>query len=113
VTLGIDGSEGNLWSSYFSLSQADIFNYLINDNSDILVSDSSYPNNFLWDWNGWHWNGYESGLEITDSSILFDFSQASDNGTIDLTTQNIPEPVTIILLGTGGVFVLWRKRGEE
>ena len=104
VTLGIDALEGDPWSSYFSSSEAIIFNHLLNDNPGNLPS-------FGESWNGWYFS-ISDGLEITASSVLFDFSTASNNGQISFESQIVPEPVTIVLLGAGGPFVLYRRRNE-
>ncbi len=105
VNLGITASEGDPWSSYFSSSEASIFTHLLDDN----------PDNIPWftgGLDGWHFGGVTGGLEITDSSVLFDFSTASNNGEISFESQIVPEPVTIVLLGAGGLFVLYRRRKE-
>jgi hypothetical protein len=106
ITLGIDASEGDSWSSYFSPSEADIFTHLLNDNPGNLPS-------FNWSWDGWYFSGYSGGIEITGSSTLFDFSVASNNGQINFESEIVPEPITIVLLGTGGFFVLRRRRDND
>ncbi len=104
VTLGINGTEGDSWSSYFSVSEETVFNYLLNDDVESLPSHWA-------SWNGWHVD-YDCWLETAGTSILFDFSQASSNGEIYLESQIVPEPTTIVLLGAGGLFVLYRRRKE-
>ena len=104
VTLGIDGAEGHSWATYFPVPEETVFNLLLND-------ESGYPIPRPSSWSGWHeeWN---ENPEISGSSILFDFTTASNNGQISFESQIVPEPVTIVLLGAGGLFVLYRRRKE-
>lgn len=106
VTLGINASEGDPWSSYsYSYDEADFFDDILNDIPENLPEYSSI-------WNGWNGEQYSAGVEIADSSILYDFSTASSNGTITISTEIVPEPTTIVLLGTGGFFTLRRRKKD-
>jgi len=104
VTAGVYATEGDLWDEHISINEATFFTDLLNDDSGKLASYATWRH-------PWHVD-YLAGLEITASSPLFDFSQASNNGQISFESQIVPEPVTIVLLGTGGLFVLYRRRKE-
>jgi hypothetical protein len=103
VTLGVVGDEGDSWEwhSYW-VSEEEMFGHLINDNSAQLASDGA-----LISWP--HLERY-CGLETSTTSDLFDFSQASNNGQMEMTSEIVPEPVSIILFGTGGLIVTALRR---
>lgn len=105
VTLGIDGTEGDLWSSYFSESEEGVFSQLLNDQPGTLGITSGW-------WEGWNVD-YDSYLEVVDMSALYDFSQASDNGQIYIESEVVPEPITILLFGSGGIFVLYSRHRKD
>lgn len=106
VVLGINASESDLWETYFpSLDEETAFSDLLNDNPSLLPS-------FGTSWNGWH-SYYECDFEMADTNVLFDFSQASDNGLINIESEVVPEPITIFLFGSGGIFVLYSRRRKD
>jgi hypothetical protein len=103
VTLGIETFEGDSWEYRFpSLDEETVFNYLISDAAGLIPSDS------------WSWNStYQASLWITDSSPLNDYSQPSSNGEIYIATEIVPEPITFLLLGAGGIYILRCRRDED
>lgn len=105
VTLAVDGTEGDSWDTYFSISEETLFAHLLSDQPGELRSR-------WYSWSGWH-TAWDQDLAFTDSSILFDFSQASNNGQIYIESQIIPEPITILLFGTGGLIVVQFRRRED
>ena len=106
VVLGINASESDLWETYFpSLDEETAFSYLLND------SPSSLPS-FGGSWNGWHFF-YECDFEMVDTNVLFDFSQASENGQIYIESEVVPESITIFLFVSGGIFVLYSRRRKD
>jgi len=106
VTLGITASEDDLWGSYFySVEEQEVFGHLLNDEPEQLPSFSD-------NWSGWD-SDFGNGLEITDSRTIFDFSQASDNGLIYIESEVVPEPITIFLFASGGIFVLYSRRRKD
>jgi hypothetical protein len=105
VTLGITNvAEGDQWSWRFFTSEEMVFTNLLNDTPQNIYSN-------LWD-ESWHCqNG--AGLNITDSSVLWNFSNASNNGQIEITSEIVPEPISIILFGGGGmIVVVFRRRNK-
>ncbi len=102
VTLGINASEGDSWASSISIDEEVLFGYLLNDESEKLPEYSG-------NWLGWHVD-FDSYLKMSGTSTLFNFSNASSNGIITVSTEIVPEPLTMILFGAGGLYVLHRRR---
>ena len=102
VTLGIWAWEGDSWDSRFPLAEATAFTCLLNDTPEDLPP---------WqDWNqGWHINQFMNGGN-TASAPLFNFSNAVQNGGMQVEIQIVPEPGSIVLLWTGGMIVAARRR---
>ncbi len=100
VTLGINAAVGDPWSSHTWRDEGEVFSRLI-DNQDSHQWDSGfhpwYPIDFQY---------HSFNLTIN----LFDFSNASYNGQVQLNLEVVPEPVTIILFGTGGLIVAAFRR---
>ena len=106
VTLGITASEGDSWSTYFSSQdEATTFTHLLNDDPGQLPAQG-------WSWSGWEFD-FDNGVEITDSRVLFDFTTASANGEIYIESEIVPEPLTLLLFGSGGIYVLCRRRQKD
>ncbi len=105
VTLGIRASEGNSWEYYHPPDEGTVFNYLLNGTIENVQPD-------WWGW--WHgddwWDSEE--LEVTETINLCDFSSASSNGSLQVEAVIVPEPITILVLGTGGIFVLRRRQDK-
>jgi hypothetical protein len=102
VTLGIWASEGDSWDSRVPVAEATAFAYLLNDTPENLPT---------WqDWNqGWHIDE-PAYMVFNTSSDLFDFSQAAKNGQIEFKLEVVPEPISIVLFGTGGMIVVTLRR---
>ena len=106
VNLGNAASEGMYWDwcIYPDVNESDVFDYLLNDTPENMTS--SLAESYL------HAE-YMSDLEFTGSSFLFDFSQASQNGQMQIQSEIIPEPFSIVLFGTGGMIVVALRRRNE
>jgi hypothetical protein len=105
VTLGIGNvTEGDMWNWKFFISEQTVFTNLFNDTPQNIYSN-------LWD-ESWHVQ-YLAGLDITDSSVLFNFSQASNNGQMQIKSEVVPEPVSIVLFGTGGMIIVYLRRRNK
>ncbi len=103
VTLGVVGAVGDTWAYHsYWVSEEEMFGHLLNDNTAALANDGN-----LLSWPHIEWY---CGLETSTSSDLFDFSQASNNGQMEMTSRIVPEPVSIILFGTGGLIVAALRR---
>ncbi len=107
VALGIAATEGNSWEqSYsYSMDESTAFGHLLNDNPELLPD-------FYWGWDGWDWN-YGNGIEINESKNLYTFSSASHAGEIHIQSEIVPEPITLLLFGSGGLVILRRKKPKE
>jgi len=107
VALGIQATEGNSWEQSYSHSMDEntAFGHILNDNPELLPD-------FYWGWDGWDWN-YGNGIEINESKNLYTFSSATEAGQIQIQSEIVPEPITILLFGSGGFVVLCRRRKEE
>jgi hypothetical protein len=106
VVLGLNGiTEGDPWQ-YWNISESDAFNQLFNDapGNGFTPFLEGNMRNGGWYGDGWH--------EFTDSTNLFDFSNAANNGQLQINTEVVPEPVSIILFGAGGLIVAIRRRNK-
>jgi hypothetical protein len=100
VVMGTISQEGDSWGWYNSPSEADAFNQLLNDAPG---NGFSYLLKGSMRHGGWYGYGWS---EFTESCVLYNFSNASPNGQIQINAQVIPEPVSIVLFGGGGIFVV-------
>lgn len=105
VTLGINATEGDPWNWHFPLNEQETFTQLLNDTpgsnfASVLDGGSAHAE-------------WMTGLEFNSSSILFNFSNASNNGLIQITSEVVPEPVSIVLFGTGGMIVVALRRRNK
>ncbi len=97
VTLGLEpGSTIDGWIWDWKLTEQDAFDYLLNDSPGNAFLISAMRE--------------EVGLELTNTSNLFNFSGLTYNGQIQIQTEIVPEPVSIILFGTGGLIVTRLRR---
>ena len=104
VTLGINAAEGDPWSLYSGRDEGYVFDQLKNNSEDYLSWTSGfYP---------WHPIDFQyQSFNLTIN--LFDFSNASPNGQIQLNAEVVPEPISIVLFGGGGMFVIaFRRRNK-
>jgi hypothetical protein len=104
VVLGTKSKQGDSWGWYNSPSESDAFNQLLNDAPgagfvDILNDDIRNGG-----WIDYGWTGF------SDSSVLWNFSNASSNGQVEMKVEIVPEPVSIVLFGTGGLIVAALRR---
>jgi hypothetical protein len=105
VTLGINAAVGDSWSTYCGYSEGYIFSQLLNNAPGFLKGDSYfYP---------WYSSGEFQGQDINLTIDLYDFSDASYNGQIQFNAEVIPEPVSIVLFGTGGMIVVALRRRNQ
>jgi hypothetical protein len=93
------------WNDFVYRPELEMFGYLLDDDIQNLsvnvYSEYKYMNGGI-DW-----------LDFTGSADLYDFSDPAHNGTVEINCIVIPEPMTILLLGSGGIVVLRRKRRKE
>jgi hypothetical protein len=101
VTLGVDGAVGDSWSSHCWYDEGEIFNQILNNGQDYLLwSHYFYP---------WYYDDFQN--QYASFAInLFDFSNAAYNGQIQFEVEVVPEPVSILLFGTGGMIVIYLRR---
>jgi hypothetical protein len=105
VTLGIWAWEGDSWDSRVPLAEATAFNYLLNDTPENLPPWQSWEQ-------GWHINEFGNNGNNASGS-LFNFSNASQNGEIQVNIQVVPEPAGITLFGTGAMILAALRRRSE
>ena len=101
VTLGVDCTVGDPWSSHCWRDEGIVFDGILNNGQDYL----------LWSYyfSPWYYDDFED--QYANLAIdLFDFSTASRNGQIQFEVQVVPEPVSIILFGIGGLTVIAMRR---
>jgi type 1 fimbria pilin len=106
VTLGILASEGDSWDLRSPIlgGEANAFTCLLNNTPENMT---------IWEYveQGWHVD--EPGTTVLNtSSDLFNFSQATGNGQIEFTIEIVPEPVSIVLFGTGGMIITALRRRQ-
>jgi len=90
------------WNNFVFCSESQLFDYLLNGDMTNLANGI------------WSFYRFGSGaMEGTISGDLYDFSDPTLNGTYEINSEIIPEPITIMLLGSGGMFVLCRRRKNE
>ncbi len=108
VTLGLETAEqGDLFDSHCygdyegnSYDEEDVFNILLDN--DLQQMEHIYISPML--------IIYAEDLHVSGTLYLYNFSGASANGQIDVHAA-IPEPVSLVLFGTGlTIFVAGRRR---
>lgn len=106
VTVSLDSSgEGKSWSYLFGLPDEEtVFDNLINQDTETLLAWGNQVNKFQ--------DAISTDMVFTDSSVLYNFSLASPNGTIEIQSQIVPEPMSIVFIGIGGILV-WRRSDNE
>ncbi len=107
VTLGILASVGDSWDFRTPIVDAETtaFACLLNNTPENLtISD-------YWE-QGWHIDE-PAYMVLNASSDLYDFSTAVKNGQMEFTLEIIPEPVSIVLFGTGGMIVVALRRRNQ
>ena len=82
-----------------------MFDHLINDNETQLSNDA-------YDIRG-AFNAVTSYLETSQTIDLFNYSPASNNGQMSFQSTVVPEPISIVLFGTGGLIVVVLRRRNE
>jgi hypothetical protein len=101
VNLGIQAAEGQPWDWVFRISEETAFASLLNDTPED-ISSEYWPD---------HEHRHEmTGLEFADSSVLFNFSNAVQNGQIEINVEVVPEPISFVLFGTGGMIAVALRR---
>jgi hypothetical protein len=105
VTLGLYNYFLDDWDSCYSIEEEIAFGHLLNDAPEQLPS---------YDWN-WRWRGINSNEfdHFTTWATLYDFSSPTENGQISFNVEIIPEPVSIVLFGTGGMIVIYLRRRNK
>jgi hypothetical protein len=101
VTLGTQVWEGLPWDEYW-VPEADMFTYLLTDDEPQLCSNADNIGGLHWD-----------SLETSSTYDLFDFSTASNNGQIYLESVIVPEPITVVMLGSGWLLVVASRRQKH
>jgi hypothetical protein len=99
VTLGINATAGDPWGWG---NEGDIFWQLLNNAEQFLDGNSGF--------HPWYSSGEFQGQDINLTIDLYNYSNASYNGQIQLNAEVVPEPVSIILFGTGGLIVTALRR---
>jgi hypothetical protein len=107
VTLGVLTTEGAPWSEFtYPYDEAAAFTGLLNDAPGNIFSYCLHGDS--------RHNQYMSQLEFTGSSVLWNFSNASNNGQMEITSRIVPEPGSIVLFAIGGMIVAaWRRRSAS
>jgi hypothetical protein len=104
VTLGVVGAAGDSWSSHCWRDEGEVFNQILNDGQDSLLwSHDFYP---------WYYDDFQDQYASLIIN-LFDFSDASYNGQIQFDAEVVPEPVSIVLFGTGGMIIVYLRRRNK
>jgi len=100
----LNKNYSSIWNNIIGTTEETMFEYLCNDNVSALtgLAHSGYYN-----------YSYIMYLEGTRSINLYDFSDPTENGTGSITATIVPEPITILLFGSGGVWIIRRWRREN
>ena len=99
VTLGIWGAEGDPWDLRVPIPEATAFTYLLNDTPENLPP-----------WQSWDQRWTLMGLEGSATIPLFNFSNASLNGELQVNIEIVPEPAGILWFGTGAMVLAASRR---
>jgi hypothetical protein len=95
-------SDFDSWDDFINVSEGIMFNYLLNNDISGLSTIK---------YNDVH--GYLYFDSDSDQRNMYNFSEVYENGTVAINFEIVPEPLTILLLGSGGIIVLGRKRRKE
>lgn len=101
VTLVSQISETLPWSEISNTPETEAFGAIL---------AGTYKNSF---WEHDMYCEFFTDLSFTTTGDIISYSQPVNNGQFTLTSQVIPEPFTILLLGTGGVFLLRRRDNKS
>jgi len=82
-----------------------MFNYLLNNDVSNL-SIEQYDSDLY----GYDYADFDS---INVERDLYSFSEISENGRVNISFEIVPEPMTVLLFGSGGLVVLRRRRKES
>ncbi len=107
VTVSLNpSSAGYNWNSIFDTSDEEtVFDYVYNEDIENLKIWAASEEKLQYD------SDYE--YEFSDSCTLYDFSEATANGTITFDVQVVPEPVSVILAGIGGIMVMRKRHAKK
>lgn len=92
------------WDDFVHIPEETMFNYLLNDDIASLSTDQ---------YSRMDYHVSFGNLPTLIERELFNFSEISENGVVQVNFEIVPEPITVLLFGSGGVVVLRRKRRKE
>jgi hypothetical protein len=88
-----------------------MFNNILSDDVDALTT---YSHPYQYKGSCWQYEEFSyPDKNLTDSATLWDFSQAVNNGQIQLEAEIVPEPVTMVLFSGGWVFMVASRRKKQ
>jgi hypothetical protein len=106
VTLGVIATAGDSWDSHADfLTEGQMFSYIFNSDQQNLLNGTES----IYTWN----DADISSGQASGTVNLFDFSNASANGQIQINAEIVPEPVSIILFGGGGLIMVAIRRRKQ
>jgi hypothetical protein len=111
VTASIRADEGDSWSTFFDVDESIIFDNILNDDVEALTE---YISPFQYKNSCWQYEEFSyPSKTLTDQADLWNFSQAVNNGLIQFEAEIVPEPITLVLLGGGWIFVVASRRQKH
>jgi hypothetical protein len=104
ITIGPKNAASDVsWEEISYTDEQTAFGYIYNNNPADLYFQSIWPRFNL------KQNADVYNMSFSGTSNLFNFTQAAANGQMSFNAEIVPEPVTILLFGGGGVWALLRR----